>query len=37
MDRAIKFYEDVLEQPVTESDNIYSNFDINGFRSFIFL
>lgn len=36
MDRAIKFYEDFFEQPVTERDNIYSVFEINGFRFGLF-
>ncbi len=36
MDRAIKFYEDLFEQLVTERDNIYSVFDINGFRFGLF-
>ena len=36
MDRAIKFYEDFFEQSVTERDNIYSVFDINGFRFGLF-
>ena len=36
MDRAIKFYEDLFEHPVTKRDNIYSVFDINGFRFGLF-
>ncbi len=36
MDRAIKFYEDFFEQPVTERDEIYSVFIINGFRFGLF-
>lgn len=36
MDRAIAFYEDLLEQAVTIRDNIYSVFDINGFRLGLF-
>ena len=36
MDRAIKFYEDFFEQPVTERDPLYSVFDINGFRFGLF-
>lgn len=36
MDRAIKFYEDFFEQPVTEKDDLYSVFDINGFRFGLF-
>lgn len=33
MERAIRFYEAFLEQPVTEKDELYSVFDIHGFRS----
>ena len=36
MDRAIKFYEDLFEQSVTERDNIYSVFALNGFRFGLF-
>lgn len=36
MNRAIKFYEDFFEQPVTERDKLYSIFDINGFRFGLF-
>ena len=36
MDRAIEFYEDFFEQPVTERDALYSVFDINGFRFGLF-
>lgn len=36
MDRAIKFYEDFFERPVTEKDNVYSVFEINGFRFGLF-
>lgn len=36
MDRAIKFYEDFFEKPVTEKDEIYSVFDIEGFRVGLF-
>lgn len=36
MDRAISFYESLLEQLVTERDEIYSVFDINGFRLGLF-
>lgn len=32
MERAIRFYEAFLEQPVTEKDELYSVFDIHGFR-----
>lgn len=36
MDRAIKFYEDFFEQSVTERDDIYSVFSVNGFRFGLF-
>lgn len=36
MDRAIKFYEEFFEQSVTERDNLYSVFEINGFRFGLF-
>lgn len=36
MDRAIRFYEDFFEQPVTERDSVYSVFDIHGFRFGLF-
>ncbi len=36
MDRAIKFYEDFFEQPVTERGDLYSVFRINGFRFGLF-
>ena len=36
MDRAIKFYEELFEQEVTERDDIYSVFDVNGFRLGLF-
>lgn len=36
MDRAINFYESLLNQPVTERDDIYSVFDIKGFRFGLF-
>ena len=36
MKRAISFYEVFLEQPVTVRDEIYSVFDINGFRLGLF-
>ena len=36
MDRAIRFYEDFFEQPVTERDPLYSVFDIHGFRFGLF-
>ena len=36
MERAIKFYEDFFEQPVTKRDDLYSVFEINGFRFGLF-
>lgn len=36
MNRAIDFYEDLLEQTVTVRNDIYSVFDINGFRLGLF-
>ena len=36
MNRAIEFYEELLGQAVTEKDDIYSVFDINGFRLGLF-
>ena len=36
MERAILFYESFFEQKVTLKDNIYSVFDINGFRLGLF-
>ena len=36
MDRAVKFYADFFEQRVTKKDDIYSVFDINGFRLGLF-
>lgn len=36
MKRAIKFYELFFEQEVTKKDEIYSVFDINGFRIGLF-
>ena len=36
MNRAIEFYEELLNQTVTEKDDIYSVFDINGFRLGLF-
>ena len=32
MERAIMFYEDFFEKEITERSDIYSVFDINGFR-----
>ena len=36
MERAIKFYENFFEKEVTVRDEIYSVFDINGFRIGLF-
>lgn len=36
MDRAIKFYEDFFEQRVSNKDEIYSVFDIEGFQLGLF-
>ena len=36
MGRAVRFYEDLFEQPVTERDEIYSVFDVGGFRFGLF-
>jgi hypothetical protein len=36
MQRAIEFYERLFKQNVTERDEIYSVFDINGFRFGLF-
>ena len=36
MQRAINFYENLLNQQVTEKDEIYSVFDIKGFRFGLF-
>lgn len=36
MNRAINFYEKLLGQKVTERNDIYSVFDINGFRYGLF-
>jgi len=36
MSRAIKFYEDFFEIKVTDRDDIYSVFDISGFRLGLF-
>lgn len=36
MNRAITFYENFFEQEVTEKDDVYSVFDINGFRFGLF-
>lgn len=36
MNRAIKFYEEFFEKSVTEKNDIYSVFDIEGFRLGLF-
>ena len=36
MERAIEFYEKLLGQKVTKRDEVYSVFDINGFRYGLF-
>lgn len=36
MERAISFYESFFEKQVTKRDEIYSVFDINGFRFGLF-
>ncbi len=36
MDRAIAFYEEFFEQPVSERSEIYSVFDVSGFRLGLF-
>ena len=36
MERAIQFYEELFDQPVTVRDETYSVFDINGFRYGLF-
>lgn len=36
MERAISFYEEFFEKKVDEKDNIYSVFDIDGFRLGLF-
>lgn len=36
MNRAVAFYEEFFEQEVTKQDEIYSVFDINGFRLGLF-
>ena len=36
MNRAIRFYEELFEHPVTERDDVYSVFDVNGFRFGLF-
>ena len=36
MDRAVHFYEEFFEQPAAEIDDVYSVFDIKGFRFGLF-
>lgn len=36
MQRAISFYEKLIQQPVTINDEIYSVFEIDGFRLGLF-
>lgn len=36
MERAIRFYEDFLERPAVVRDEIYSVFEIDGFRLGLF-
>ena len=36
MPRAISFYEDFFERKVAEKDDVYSVFDVNGFRFGLF-
>lgn len=36
MERAISFYQEFFEQPVTERDSVYSVFNIRGFRLGLF-
>ena len=36
MDRAVQFYEDLIEQKVTEKGNIGSRFEIDDFRFNLF-
>ena len=36
MNRAIRFYEELFGQQVTERDDVYSVFDIGGFRFGLF-
>ena len=36
MERAIRFYEVLFEQKVTEKDEIYSVFEVSGFRLGLF-
>ena len=36
MERAVSFYEALFDRNVTEKDDIYSVFDVNGFRFGLF-
>lgn len=36
MNRAIRFYEELFGQQVTERDDVYSVFDVGGFRFGLF-
>lgn len=36
MNRAIKFYESFFEKPISKKDEVFSIFDINGFRFCLF-
>ena len=36
MDRAIAFYEEFFERPVSERNELYSVFELNGFRFGLF-
>ncbi len=36
MNRAVQFYEELFEQKVTERDEVYSVFDMKGFRFGLF-
>ena len=36
MNRAVGFYEELFDRPVTEKDDVYSVFDVGGFRFGLF-
>ena len=36
MERAVSFYEALFDRSVTEKDDVYSVFDVNGFRFGLF-
>jgi len=36
MDRAIRFYEQLFDMPVTEKDDVYSVFEVGSFRFGLF-